>query len=287
MISERIGVALLAAAAAGFAVHAVWERIGAVDALSGISTRTTRFRRAARELVDEGRIDELFGGRRLLLLSVLGGAVIGFSLLGFGGVALGMALAPIAVRKAIESRRRRYAGKIDVCAAELATALASSLSAGRSVRGSLLTVSVSTPEPLAGELERSVVDLTLGGSVADALASLRSRTHSSRIEALAGAIELHRGSGGDLVCLMRELADAFRERDRAARDALTASAQARFTALVVAAIPVVVALVLELALPGSVSGTFSLLPTALMMASATVLVVLGVLLCQRLAAAGR
>lgn len=287
MIAERITVALLAASAAGLAVFATWERAAAAEGLSGISSRSTRWKLAARDLVDEGRIDELFGGRRLLLISFFGGAVIGFSLLGFGGIALGMALAPIAVRKAIEARRRRYAAKIDACAAELATALASSLAAGRSVRGAMLTVSVSTPEPLACEIERSVVDLTLGGSVADALAALRSRTHSPRIEALAGAIELHRGSGGDLVCLMRELADAFRERDRAARDARSASAQARFTALVVAAIPVVVALVLELALPGSVSGTFVVLPTALMMMVAALLIGLGVLLCQRLAAAGR
>ena len=195
----------------------------------------------ARQLLDEGRIHESFGGRQFFVGSLLIGAIVGFTALGVYGVPIGMALAPFILRGAVRSRRRRYAARIDACAAELALALASSLAAGRSVRGALLTAGVATPEPLASELDRAAIDLTLGGGIPDALASLRSRTNSARIESLAGAIELHRGSGGDLVRLMRELADAFRARDRALRDAHSASAQARFTAIVVAAIPLVVA----------------------------------------------
>jgi tight adherence protein B len=150
----------------------------------------------------------------------------------------------------------------------------------------LLTAGAATPEPLATELDRAAVDLTLGGGIGDALASLRSRTNSARIESLAGAIELHRGSGGDLVRLMRELADAFRARDRALRDAHSASAQARFTAIVVAAIPIVFGAALELAAPGSVTGALGLLPTAMMLAISIALMALGVALAYRIGGGG-
>ena len=128
--------------------------------------------------------------------------------------------------------------------------------------------------------------MALGGGVEDALAGLRARTASPRIEALSGAIELHRDSGGDLVRLMRELAAAFRTRDIARRDARAATAQARFTAIVVAAIPLTLAVVAELAHPGAVSGVFAFAPTALLMTLAICLLVAGCLLCARIGRAG-
>ena len=150
------------------------------------------------------------------------------------------------------------------------------------MRGALLASARATPEPLAHELDRACVDLTLGQNVEDALATLRSRTASARIESLTGAIELHRSSGGDLVQLMRELAAAFRTRDIARRDAKTATAQARFTAIVVAAIPLTLAFVAELASPGSVSGAFAFAPTALLMLVSLVLLAAGCVLCARI-----
>jgi tight adherence protein B len=237
--------------------------------------------RMLRLAATEGRIDEAFGSRRVLVASLTGGGLAGFSLGGLPGAALGATLAPLAVRSTIRARRRRYAAQVDAGAAELAQALASLLAGGRSIRGALLAASATLPDPLKSELDRTTVDLTLGRSFAQALDALNARTGSKRIETLCGAIELQRGSGGDLVKMMRELATAFRERDRALRDARTASAQARYTAYVVAAIPVAVLAAIELASPSSVSGALTFLPTAVMLAIAIGLLASGTLLARR------
>lgn len=208
---------------------------------------------------------------------------MGFALAGLPAAAIGAIAAPLGARSMIRSRRHRHAARIDACAAELAQALAAALAAGRSLRGALMIVSEAIAQPLSREIERVVVDIAMGETVSAALETLRARTGSARIESLSGAIELHRGSGGDLIKLMRELSEAFRERDRAMQDAHSASAQARFTAYVVAAMPVLVAVAMELAAPGSVSGALSLLPTALMMLSAGGLLLGGVFLARRLA----
>jgi tight adherence protein B len=273
---------VFAVAAALLAAAALRESLLGGPVFSRLGSGAQRWRLILRLLFDEGRIDESFGGRRVFVAALAGGAFAGFSAIGVPGIVLGVMLTPLALRSGLAARRRRYAARIDGCTAELALALASALAAGRSVRGALLTAGAATPEPLATELNRAAVDLTLGGGIPDALASLRSRTNSARIESLAGAIELHRGSGGDLVRLMRELADAFRARDRALRDAHAASAQARFTAIVVAAIPLVFAAGLELAVPGAVSGAFGLLPTAMMLCVSVALMACGVALAQRL-----
>ena len=279
---DRLAAVVLSAATVLLLAAAVRESFRETLDLHRFGSGAQRWGFIARQLFDEGRIDESFGGRRVFAAALAVGAIAGFSAIGLPGIPLGVMLAPLALRSGLSARRRRYAARIDGCAAELALALASALAAGRSVRGALLTAGAATPEPLAIELNRAAVDLTLGGGIGDALASLRSRTNSARIESLAGAIELHRGSGGDLVRLMRELADAFRARDRALRDAHAASAQARFTAIIVAAIPLVFAAGLELAVPGAVSGAFSLLPTAMMLGVSVLLMACGVALAQRL-----
>lgn len=284
-MTARVAAAVLAGSAVCLSAAAAREFFDEDRAFERFDVSALRWRLLFGDVFREGRIDDSFGSRRLLAVTLAAGAVGGFCLLGLFGFVAGLVLAPVSVRWAIRARRRRYAAQIDACAAELALALASALAAGRSVRGALLTAGASTPQPLAAELDRAVVDLALGGGIGDALAALRSRTGSTRIESMAGAIELHRGSGGDLVKLMRELADAFRDRDRALRDAHSASAQARFTAIVVAAIPVCVLAALELASPGSVSGALSLVPTALMMAVAIALMAFGVALSQRLGSA--
>lgn len=278
---------LLAAACAVIAVLLAWAAVREAAGEASLAPAAARWRRIVGELTQEGRIDQAFGGRRIFAATVAAGAVAGWSLIGIPGVVAGALSGPLALRSLVRGRRRRYAAQIDACAPELAQALASALAAGRSVRGALLTAGVGTPAPLAAELDRAAVDLTLGGSVTDALAALRSRTGSARIESMAGAIELHRGSGGDLVRLMRELSEAFRARDRATRDALAASAQARYTAYVVAAIPVAVFCVLELVRPGAVSGAFALVATALMLLVAFALIAGGVLLARRISVVGR
>lgn len=279
-----LALAALGCVAAGALASAVSARGGTQALLLATEEPRGQLRDVLGAALGEGRVDRAFGGRRLLIVSVACGAVAGFVLLGLLGVVVGALALPMILRQVLRARRRRYATQIDGEAATLAQALASSLAAGRSIRGALLTVSESTAEPLATELQRVAVDLTLGETINRALGQLCRRTGSPRLDSLAGAIQLHRGSGGDLVKMMRELAAAFRERDRALKDAHSASAQARFTAYVVAAIPVGVVALLELVAPGSVTGAMSLLPTAMMLALAATLVFGGAGLAMRLGA---
>lgn len=266
--------------------ESVMERLGGGRAAKSLRGSAARWQMTLAAVSRDGGASLGEAHRRLWLAGIAAGAIIGFSLLGVAGALLGAAAGPCAVKVTLKSRRERFAARIDECAAEFALALASALAGGNSVRGALLAAARATPEPLARELERACVDLTLGQNVEDALITLRSRTASPRIESLTGAIELHRSSGGDLVQLMRELAAAFRTRDVAKRDAKTATAQARFTAIVVAAIPLTLGVVAELASPGSVSGAFALAPTAALMTVSVFLLAAGCLLCARIGRVG-
>lgn len=73
---------------------------------------------------------------------------------------------------------------------------------------------------------------------------------SPRVDAFAAALLSQRSAGGDLAGLLRRFAEGAAERDRVAEDALAATSQARFTGLLVVAMPSGAALFAELIEPG-------------------------------------
>ena len=73
---------------------------------------------------------------------------------------------------------------------------------------------------------------------------------SARVDAFAAALLSQRLAGGDLAGLLRRFAEGAAERDRVAEDAKSATAQARFTGLLVVAMPTGGALFAELIQPG-------------------------------------
>lgn len=288
MTSSIVAIAGLSALSAAALVSACRAAIGesavrasALGVVAGIERGWQDARRHLTTIVWEGRIDHRLGERRALNVALLVAGVFGYSLLGLFGAVFALALTPPVWRSVLVARRRHYANRVDGGCDEFAMALASALSAGNSVRGALMVSSGAVESPLKSEVEKLCVDLTLGDSVADAMAAIRDRTRSPRIEAISGAIALHQDSGGDLVELMRELASAFRARDRAERDARAATTQARYTAGIVAAIPIVMGVCCELIKPGSVSGAAAYLPTAMMLALAALVMLIGVTACFR------
>lgn len=281
----RVVITVLVAAAAALTTIGIFGAAPKARTLRRWAFERGSLRAQVMRLLADGTFERSFGSPKALAALVAGGALIGYFLIGATGIPVGAIVAPILLKRVVTLRNRRFTRQIDAGTAEFAQAMASALSAGRSVRGALLGVAEAIPPPLAQEVDRAAVDLALGGSLEDALCALRGRTGSQRIEAMAGAIELHRGSGGDLVALMRELSAAFRERDRALRDAYSASAQARYTAVLVALIPVAVLAALELAAPGAVTGALTLLPTALLLLTSALLIVGGSFLAFRVGAA--
>jgi tight adherence protein B len=189
------------------------------------------------------------------------GLLIGAALLGLGAWSLGPAPAaplaaagPAAASWAISSRARRYRRAVERALPQIAVATADALAAGRSVRAALDASAASLEGPAATEMSRVSADLDLGVSLEVALRGLRERIGSPRIDAFTSAVLSQRIAGGDLVGLLRRYAEAAAAKDRAEADARSATAQARFTGILVAAMPAGGALLAELLHPGFVAG---------------------------------
>jgi tight adherence protein B len=189
------------------------------------------------------------------------GLVIGAVLLGGGAWLLGPAPAaplaaagPAAASWAVASRAKRYRLGVEKSLSRIATATADALAAGRSVRSALGGCSDAIEGPAATEIARVRADLELGMSLEAALGGLRLRIGSQRVDSFCAALLSQQITGGDLVGLLRRYARAAADRQRIAADARSATAQARFTGILVAAMPAGAALLAEMLNPGFVSG---------------------------------
>ena len=105
---------------------------------------------------------------------------------------------------------------------------------------------------------------------------------SARVDAFAAALLSQRLAGGDLAGLLRRFAAGAAERDRAAEDARTATAQARFTGLLVVAMPSGGALFAELIQPGFLGQAARLARLAVLLVLAAALQLVGFVAIRRL-----
>ena len=269
---------LIAAAAGGLGALAVREALLASPAMAQwLRLALEPLRRAG----EEGYAPSSRERRRLAALGT-GAAIVAGWLLGGFLVALPLAVAgPTLAGSAIASRRRRYRRAVERSLPEVATSIADSLSAGRSLRASLSGSVASLDGPPAAELARLAAELEVGAPTATAIAHWRGRMRSERVDAFAAALLSQQLAGGDLAGLLRRFAVGAAERERVVEDARSATAQARFTGLLVVAMPTGGALLAELLQPGFLAGLLASPPAAVLLVMAVGLQLVGFAVIRR------
>ena len=276
-------VLVLGAAAGGLAAVAAREAVLATPALARWMRATLEpVRRAGRE----GYAPSAEERRRLATLGTVALLAAGAVLLGPGPAPFLALAGPALAAAALRRRRERYRRSVDRGLGEVALAVADALSGGRSLRAALAGAPAGLEGPPAVEMARLRADLELGRPTAEALRRLRERVRSARADALCAALVSQHLAGGDLAGLLRRFAASSAQRDRAVADARSATAQARFTGMLVAAMPAGAALFAELIEPGFVGGLLAEPASAVLLALAATLQLCGFLAIARLSRVG-
>jgi tight adherence protein B len=241
---------VLAALAGALAVAGAWEALAAVEqaAMARALGRWAAPLRAARS---DGRSPTAPERRRLALVGagalLAGGWLVAGPLIG----TLCAAAGPLGVRRLVRARRERWRADLARGAPDAARAVADALSGGHAVRGALGVAAEGGVAGAAGrELSAAARALQLGARTEDVLERLRARAADPAWDTIVAAILLQRDTGGDLAALLRSIAARMEEAGRVEADARSATAQARFTAWLVALLPAGAAVLAELARPG-------------------------------------
>ena len=160
---------------------------------------------------------------------------------GILGFAAGAAGPSIALRRRIATRSARAAAQMP----ELIASLAAPVRAGASLPQAFAAAAEEAEPPLADALRRTTRDLDNGVPVDEAIERFTTRCGIHEAMLVGRALRVARQAGGELARVLDEVAETLRDRERLAGELRAATAQARASATVVAALPVVFLLLMS------------------------------------------
>jgi tight adherence protein B len=199
---------------------------------------------------------------------------------------LAAAIGPAAVVGAavalVRSADRRHLARVTAQLPGVAQQLAAALQAGLSLRQALARAARDAPEPCRDELRRAVDELALGSRLEAALEGLAERVPAHDLRIMVTAILVQRRTGGNLARALSGLAARLEERGQLARELRGATAQARMTAWLVAALPLGAAVMAEMAAPGTLARVLGEGPGPPLLAVSAALYGAGVLWIRRI-----
>jgi len=253
-----------------------------------IPAKVTRFgRRFAEARGFSGRVDaeleaagvSVRSGEFVVLtvVAALVGAVLGAALLRNPLLALGVGAAAAAgPTMALRIAMKRRAEKLREQLPDVLTIMASSLRAGHSFMQSLDAVAKEIAQPAATEFQRVVSEIRLGRPVDDALEALAVRVGSPDFRWAVLAVNIQREVGGNLAEILDNVADTLRERAQMRRQVRVLTAEGRLSAWVLTLLPLSIALYMFITNPDYIGLLVTTTLGIIMLASASVLLVIGV-----------
>jgi tight adherence protein B len=134
--------------------------------------------------------------------------------------------------------------------------IAASLESGASVVRALELVVEESDEPTASEFGRVLAATRMGSDLADALAAMSERLGSQDVDWTVQAITVQQRTGGKLAEILRIVARTMRGRAEVTRELQTLTVEGRMSAIILGALPFLIALVLLIVNPGYLKPLF-------------------------------
>lgn len=207
-----------------------------------------RFLRPIEARIEDAALDvsasELLAAAGIIALAVGGVsfAVTDSWLAGAAAAVLGASLPFLWLR--IRSARRQKAFRLQL--ADNVSLLSASVRAGHSLLQALEQVAKEAQEPSASAFNQVVREIGVGAAQEEALERLRDRFPSEDLELIVTATNVQHQVGGSLSKVLDEIAATLRERMRIEGDINALTAQQRYSAYVLALLPIFVAVALFL-----------------------------------------
>jgi tight adherence protein B len=278
----------------GLRIYSRSERKKEKQAAEGFLTGTAVGRRAV-ELVDKVPRSEAFEQRIQTLLDraawplrstefivmqiggAIAGALIGFVLLGrwwMGIVFLvGGAIAPrLVLAQRVAKREANFLAQLP----DVLQLLSGSLQAGYGFMQAIDTVAKEAQPPAATEFSRVLAEARLGMPVDEALNSMAERVGGEDFRWVVLAINIQRQVGGNLAALLTTVSNTLREREMVRRQIKVLSAEGRLSAVILVALPFVLAGYISIVNPGYINQLFHATIGKVMVAGGLVLMTIGI-----------
>jgi len=186
-------------------------------------------------------------GGGAFLAAITANAVVGLVAVLVSPVA-GMAY----LRRRISRRTRQFEEQFP----DALTLIGSSLSAGHTFLRSIQLMCEEADPPISDEFARVVSETQLGDPLVDALARMAERLDIRDVDWVVQAIRIQQTVGGKLADLLHTLADFIRAREEIRREVNVLTAEGRMSAYVLGALPVILAIFVQVTNPDYLAPMF-------------------------------
>ena len=184
---------------------------------------------------------------------------------------LGPLVAWLVVRVATDRRRKKFGLQLD----ETLSILSGSLRAGYSLPQACATVANEAEAPTSEEFARVINESRVGRPFVEALEDAARRMRNDDFGWIVQAIAINREVGGNLADVLEGVGHTIRERTQLKRQVDALSAEGRFSAIVLGALPFVVFLLVSVANPGYIGRFGDSLLGILMLVMVGILLIVG------------
>ena len=179
----------------------------------------------------------------------LGLAALGFVMMGplqgLVGLVLGLLGGRMVLNRKVTKRQRKFAEQLG----DTLMMIAGSLRAGHGIAESLDTVASQSDTPTAEEFGRAVSEARIGRDMVDSLYDIADRTGSEDFIWVVRAISINRELGGDLAEILDNVGETIRDRNRLRDQVRALSAEGKVSAMILFAMPVLVAIWVQISNP--------------------------------------
>jgi len=146
----------------------------------------------------------------------------------------------------VSSREKARVRKIEDQLVDALTMMANSLRAGSSFLQAMEMVSKELPPPISQEFGQVLAEVSVGAPVDESLADMSRRVRSYDVYLITTAMIIQRQVGGNLSEVLNNIAHTIRERQRLLRQVQVETAEQRFSAYILLALPVFMLFVISI-----------------------------------------
>ncbi len=223
---------------------------------------------------------------RLILFSLTAGVLAflavsmlstSYLLMGFFGV-----IATVLPYLYIHTKRKKRLKKFLQLLPDALDLMSRGLSAGHAFTEALQMVSTEMPEPIATEFRKTYEEQNLGLSLKLALENLVERVPILDLRMCVTAVLIQRETGGNLSELLEKVAYTIRERFRIMEDLKTMTLSSRWSAWLLCALPILLAVYVTFMNPGYMDVMWRDARGNRLLAIAAIMQVLGMLMVQKI-----
>jgi tight adherence protein B len=245
--------------------------------------RSFRWVEGFAEDVDVAQIDH--DPRRMLAFAVFVGLLLGILV----GVAVGplwfvvaAVCVPVALNMYVRNKARRQRNEFAEQLPENLDVLASALRAGHSLASAMSVVADEAPEPSAREFTRVVTDEQLGIPLDEALEVTAKRMQNTDMDQVAVLALVQREAGGNTAEVLDQVIANIRARMDLRRMVTVLTAQGKFSAWIIVAVPIGLFIFIALINPDQLDPLFNRLIGQVFAVSAVFMVILGFIIIRKI-----